>query len=326
MLIKEMLFGYYDTQCIYIIAELNIANYLQDGSQDISYLAKKTNVDENKLYRIMRFLSSKGLFDQSVGMVFSLNKESKQLISTGDSSLNDFVRFHGKYFYQSARKILEGIKTNNIPFNIEFEESFWGFLNHNCDAGKIFNNSMKCASDSQAKIITDIYDFSTYKTVVDLGGGLGSLLVNILHKYKSVTGINLDLPTLSENATNYFISQGLGDRCKYISGSFLEDIPKGCDLYILKAILHGKNDDLSMQVLKKCKSAMPNHGRLLVIDRVISDDNDYVEACANDINMLNVSGGKDRTLEEFKVLFDISGLTIASVKKIQQSLSIIELE
>jgi hypothetical protein len=117
----------------------------------------------------------------------------------------------------------------------------------------------------------------------------------------------------------------LDDRCKYVSGSFLEEIPQHADLYILKAILHGKNDNLSKQVLQNCKSAMPNHGKLLVIERIISDDYDYVDACTNDINMLNVSGGKIRTLDEFKDLFGSVGLAINSIKKIQQSLSIIEL-
>ena len=326
MLIKEMLFGYYNTQCIYVISELKIADYLQNGEKNICYLAGVTKVNEDKLYRIMRFLSSKGLFEQSSNKLFSLNDESKKLISTVDYSLNDFVRFHGKYFYQSARKILTGIKTNNTPFNLEFEEPFWEFLKNNCEAGEIFHNSMKCMSDTQARIISDIYDFSPYKTIVDLGGGLGILLVNILHRYKNIVGINLDLPALSQQAINYFMREGLEGRCVYISGSFLKDIPKEKDLYILKAILHGKSDDISIKILKNCKYAMKTHGKILVIERVISKDFHYIDACINDINMLNVSGGRDRTLEEFKVIFDNAGLTITSIKKIEQSLSIIELK
>lgn len=318
------MFGYYNTQCLYVVAELNIADYLQDDQKHISDIARYAEVDEGKLYRIMRFLSSKNLFNEYQNKIFGLNRESKCLVSTDKSSMKDFVTFHAMYFYQSAKKILEGIKTDQIPFNIEFEQPFWTFLEEDQHAGTMFNRSMKNASDAQAKIIANIYDFSSYKKIVDLGGGLGSLLANILHKYRNCSGINFDLATMHDDAELYFKKQNLSDRLKYISGSFFETIPEGADLYIMKAILHGKKDDISKTILRKCKTAMPNHARLLIIDRIISKDEYYVDACTNDINMLNVSGGKDRTLNEFKHLLSDVDLHINSTYRVSQSLFIIQ--
>lgn len=326
MLIKNMLLSYYDTQALYIASKLKIADILESGEKNIIEIADFLEVSNDKLYRIMRYLSAKGIFIEGTNKIFSNNKQSKFLLTNSKYQLNAFIELHAKYFYKSATNLLAAIKDDSIPFEIEYGEKVWPFLQSNQQANNIFNEAMAQNSYTHIRKLLDIYDFSNYKRIVDLGGGIGSFIIEILKKYSYIKGVCLDLPNLEEKAKELIREQGLANRCQYLAGSFLEEIPKHADLYILKAILHGKNDKSCKDVLINCIDALPNNGRILVIDRVIIKDSDsYIDGCVNDINMLNVSQGKDRSLDEFIQLFKSLDLNIENLYQVEQSLFAIEL-
>ncbi|EKD69769.1 MAG: hypothetical protein ACD_46C00732G0009 [uncultured bacterium] len=115
--------------------------------------------------------------------------------------------------------------------------------------------------------------------IVDVGGGIGSLLANILLKNNNSRGINYDLPELEIAAKKYFQEKNIAPRCQYIGGDFLKSIPTGGDIYLMKAILHGKNDEIAMEILTRCKDVLPRNGRLLVIERIIdkAGNKNYIE-------------------------------------------------
>ncbi|AXA33910.1 methyltransferase [Francisella adeliensis] len=326
MLIKEILLSYYNTQALYVASELKIADLLIKKPKDIYYLAKQVNVNQEKLYRVMRFLASMGIFNELPNKVFINNKESQYLLTANDYCLNDFIKLHAEYFYKSASNLLEGIQDKGIPFKLEFGDNVWQFLEKNNDINKVFTNAMSQNSNIYVESLLNVYDFSKYKKIVDLGGGVGNLLVAILNKYKDTSGICLDLPMLEIRANNLINKENLAERCSYVTGNFLDDIPTNADLYILKAILHGKDDQLCKDILLNCIQVLPERGKILVIDRVIiSHDKSYKDGCINDINMLNVSAGYDRTLNEFTSLFLDVNLKIQNLYQIEQSLFAIEL-
>lgn len=273
----------------------------------------------------MRFLSAKGLFNELPNQFFSLNDESRFLLSSTPGSLKSFIELHGAYFYQGAFKFLESMNNEKTPFEVFFGKSAAKLFEEDPKIGKIYNSAMQEASEYYGKLITNKYDFSSYKTIIDVGGGFGSFLVNILKANPNINGINFDLPSLMNDAEAYFKSEHLSERCCYISGSFFDSIPAGGDLYIFKAIFHGKTDDQALAILKNAKTVLPVTGKILLIERMITPGNNFLDGCLNDINMLNVTKGGVRTFDEYKSLFDISGFLIQKIQPLEDALQIIEL-
>ncbi len=325
MLIKKMLFGYYETQCLYAISRLKIANHLKSSKKPISELATLTGCDENKLYRIMRFVSAKGLFDELPGRIFSLNDESNFLLSSTIGNLKKFIDLHGAYFYQAASKITDSLHNELTPFEIKFGSPAWKLFEEDHQLGQIYNSAMLDLSECYGKLAVKNYDFSPYHTIVDVGGGLGSFLVNILKANPTAQGINFDLPALQKDAETYFNHEGVASRLQYIGGSFFEKIPPGGELYLFKAIFHGKTDEQALLILNNTKKVLPENGKVILIERMIASGNNYVDGCVNDINMLTVTRGGVRTLDEYKSIFAISGFSISQVESLEDAIQIIEL-
>jgi hypothetical protein len=326
MLIKDILYGYYNTQCLYTVSKLRIAEHLKTGSKSITELASLEHCDENQLYRIMRFLSAKGLFDELNDQIFSLNEESNYLLSSTSGNLKNFIDLHALYFYQAATKIFESMSAKSTPFEIKFGKPAWKLFEERPDVGQIYNVAMQEVSEYYGKLAIKKYDFSLYKTIVDVGGGLGSFLVNILRSNASANGINFDLPSLQDDAERYFIQEGMSLRCQYIAGNFFETIPATGDLYIFKAIFHGKTDEQALRILHNTKRVLPTHAKLLLIERMITHDDNFIDGCLNDINMLNITNGCVRTLEEYKELFKVSGFSISQIEPLEDALQMIELQ
>ena len=186
---------------------------------------------------------------------------------------------------------------------------------------------MRENSELYGRLISEVYDFSPYKTIVDVGGGVGSLLANILLKNEKAYGINYDFPDLKKASESYFKTKGIASRTKYIGGDFNQFVPDGGDLYIMKAVLHAREDTSAITVLNQCKTVLSGQEKLLIVERVISESGkDYSDACVNDMNMLHVTYGKVRTLNEFKTLFKQADFFIKKIFPVMDAMSIIELE
>ncbi|VVC75572.1 Multifunctional cyclase-dehydratase-3-O-methyl transferase TcmN [Aquicella siphonis] len=327
MLIRDLLFAYYDTQCLYVAACLNIADHLQSGPKSIAELAGLARSNEDKLYRIMRYLSAKGLFDELSGRVFQINPESACLVSSRSGGLKHFIRLHSQYFYPAASELLNSLRSDLSPFELQFGKPSGQYFQDNVEAGEVYHHAMMENSEWFARQAVEAYDFSPYQTLVDIGGGIGTLLAAILLKYKNAKGINFDLPELQEPAERYFKTKGLASRCRFIGGDFLEGIPAGGDLYIMKSVIHGKDDSMALRLLGQFKPFLAPPVKLLVMERVLQGSGAvYLQACLNDINMLNVTRGRVRTYAEYEELFTRSGLTINKLYELQNAFCIMEVQ
>ena len=324
--VKQLLFGYYDTQCLFAVSKSGVLEYLSTQPKNIMLLSKQAGVNAESLYRIMRYLAAKGLFDELSGKNFKLNQASNYFIKCNQNRLKNFICLHGQYFYQAAKNIGKNLTSGKMPFELSFGFPAGKLFEGQSDASTIYHEAMLENSEILGKYIVEAYNFSSYKVIVDIGGGLGSLLANILLTYKDVQGINFDRPNLKEAAEKNFRALGLSGRYQFIGGDAFESIPSGGDLYILKAMLHGMSNQQVVSILKNCEAVLrSNNGKLLAIERVIQKDNHYIEACINDINMLNVTKGKVRTRCEFEEIFKQAGLFVENVYYVSEAINILEL-
>jgi len=169
------------------------------------------------------------------------------------------------------------------------------------------------------------YDFSGFEKIVDVGGGNGALIAAILDKVPGATGVTFDLPPSAARAKTYIGARGLAGRCEVVGGDFFESVPADGDAYALKMIVHDWDDERSIAILKNVRKAIRPDGRVLLMEAVI-DPATAAGAPGKllDVNMLVMTGGRERTAEEFAALYRASGFELTRIVQAGPMMSVIE--
>lgn len=323
-MLPRLLFGYKATQCLYVAAKLNIADQLINGEKHIDELANIVNAKPEPLYRVLRCLVSLGVFSQA-DKTFSLNEAAKRLETHSDNSLKDFIILCGEELYQATGGLLYSVQNDSPAFDHIFGTSHWEYLERHPEKANIFHDAMERGSKPTVKSVIQHYDFKPYKHIIDVGGGKGHFVCEILKQNQDAIGKVLDLPNAQPASEKFIKQQGLSSQCSFVAGDFFKSIPEGGDLYLLQVVLHDWDDERALQILKNCKQAMVATGTLLIVEKVIETDtaaNDL--AYLGDINMLVMLPGKERTLDEFKELLQEAGFKFKQRIKTDTVFSIIE--
>ncbi|PIF46129.1 O-methyltransferase [Chryseobacterium sp. 52] len=306
----ELISGYWIACCIRTVAQLDIADKLLSGTKTLSELAKDSESDETSLYRLLRAVTSVGIFNEREDGAFELNDFGATLLTDVSGSVKPWALANLGEHYPAFGELFYGVKTGKVPFDHAHGVPVWDYYKQNPEAGLNLAKSMAGMSGAVLKTIINAYDFSPYKTLIDIGGGNGALMFAVLDAASQSTGIIFDEPYVVEQTVN-LIPEDLKERCAVVGGSFFEEIPAGADLYTAKWVIHDWNDEESVKILNNIRQAMPNGGKLLIIDSVIPDNSQNKPHAGKllDINIMALTTGKERTLSEFKVLVEKAGLT-----------------
>ena len=322
----QMIMGNWVSQSIYAAAQLGIADYLKDGDKSYVELATLTATHKQSLYRLLRALASLGIFAEVASGKFTMTPLATFLRSDVPSSLRDFSIMMSDYgHYGSWGNILNAVQTGKSGFEHLFGINVFEYYAQNPEPAAIFDQAMTSLySCENTAIITD-YDFSPIENIVDVGGGQGSLLISILQANPNMTGILFDLPDVIERSEPHIAASGLSSRCQLVSGNFFESVPAGVEAYILKHVIHDWDDERSISILKQCHQAMVDNGKVLIVEQVIPAGNDPFIGKLMDVNMLVMCpGGKERTAEEFRILFAEAGFKLTKIVPIRGVVSVIE--
>jgi O-methyltransferase domain len=239
--------------------------------------------------------------------------------------MRGLVIFTGAPFYlQAWQEFLYSIQTGKPAWEKVHGMPFYDYLRQHPEAGTIFAEALTSLSEGEAEALAAAYDFSRFRTLVDVGGGQGKLLTTILKATPSLRGVLFDQPEVVEAARELIASVGLTDRCERVAGDFFQSVPPGGDVYILKYILQDWDDERSGMILKNCRQAMTKDTTLLIIAPVIPPPGQPHYAKFEDLEMLVLEGSEDRTVEEYATLLDRAQFKLARVVNTQAYLSIIE--
>jgi O-methyltransferase len=313
--LQELIGSMRVTQLIYVAATLGIAEQLKDGPKSIAELASTAAVDPNALYRVLRALASHGIFAETGESHFALTPQAELLREDVPGSLRAWaMMLGGESFWKPWGELLACVKTGETAFNRVFGMGRWEYLAAHPDAAETFNRMAASNTDGRATPILEAYDFSAATTVIDLGGGRGVLLAAILAKHPGVKGVLTDLPAVVDEATAFIATQGLGARCAVVGNDLLASVPEGGDIYVMKSVLHGLNDDQAVAVLKHCRAVMTASAKLLVIEAVLPPHGSPSPL----INMLDVhrmvmTGSQERSQEELRAFLETAGFTLHRV-------------
>ena len=271
--------------------------------KSVAELAEATGADEPALTRLLRALAALGLCDRVDDRRFT-NTE----LGEAFRAVSGWARHIGQPGHWQAYGSLEhSIRTGDQAFTAVHGQPLWDYLANHPDEQKIFDEAMTAMSQAAADQVVEAYDFSGFGTVVDVGGGHGTLLAALLTRYPSVQGVLFDQPNVVAGAQEFLIAWGVAQRCRAVGGSFFDTIPEGGDAYLLKSVLHDWPDAESIEILRNCRRSMPAHARLLLVEQLLDQSPDPVRTALSDLTMLVVAGGQERTTDEYRWLLKAAG-------------------
>lgn len=320
----KMVTGFWLSQAIYVAAKLGIADLLKDGPRSSVALAAATQSDTAALYRLMRALSSVGIFTELHSDCFALSDLAQSLRTDVHGSLRHMVITLGEIHYQACGCLLHSVRTGSPAFDHIFEASLFDYLQRNANAADAFHRGMANVSSMLAYAVLMAYDFVGVSSIIDIGGGHGELLEKILQFHPNVTGTVLDTASTIEAAKRQPRNNACARRFSYVAGDFFVSIPKGADAYLLCGVIHDWDDSRATTILKNCREAMMKNSRLLLVDMVVPEAPSASFSNLLDLNMLVMTGGRERTQAEFAALLDGAGYKLTRIIPTMAPQSIIE--
>jgi hypothetical protein len=322
----RLIIGRWVSHMIYVAAKLELADHLKRGPRTVEELATAVEVQGPALYRLLRALASVGVFAETKGKRFKLTPLAALLQKDIPGSMHAAARMWGEKFQEDAwAQLLHGIKTGETPFFKAHGVPPFEYLEKHPEALKIFGEAMTSVSSTENPAIAAGYKFSGIQTLVDVGGGHGSLLSTILKVNPKLKGVLFDQPSVITRAKQdgHVTAKGIPERCTLESGDFFEALPKDGDAYIMKRVLHDWDDERCAKILANCCAAMSKKGRVLVVESVIPPGNGPDRGKLADMQML-IMGGRERTKQEFAAVFRAAGLKLTRVVPTKCPLSIVE--
>jgi hypothetical protein len=319
--------AYWVSQLVFVAARLGIADALRRGPLTPAALAKRVGARAPELRRVLRALASVGVFAEAARGKFRLNPAASTLRSDVPGSLRPFaLMMVDDYNWDGWRELLQGVRDGVVPFQHLHGMPIFDYLRANPEKDREFSLSMASISGPENAAVAAGYDFGRFGTLVDVGGAHGHLLSTILRRHRRLRGILYDQPQVVAGAgkSGFLQAPGIAGRTTVQGGDFFREVPVGADAYLMKYILHDWNDDQSTAILAHCRAAMNPGGRVLVAEHIIRPGNAPDWGKLLDINMLVLTGGQERTREEFRDLFARAGLRLRRVHKTAAAVSILE--
>lgn len=316
------------SQAICVAARLGIADLLRDGPLPAEDIAAASRCDAPSLLRLMRALASLGVVRQHDNGAFALAPLGMPLCSNARHSVRSWAVWWGRYSWPVWGNLHARIRTGRKPAAPLSKAGLFEHMERDPEMAATFNGAMAEMSRLIADALIRHHDFSDIRHVVDVGGGHGELLSAILAAYPGIRGTLFDLPHVVDAARQYIKLSGLESRCDFLAGSFLEQMPEAADAYLLKSILHDWDDAHCARILDNCRRAVPEHGRLLLIEYIAAESPAVTPGDQNiarsDLNMLLALGGKERTQGEFDTLLSAHGFSLTKITPVGMNRSLIE--
>ena len=319
----QAMFGFMVTKCLSAVAFHRIPDALENGPLYYTALASETGTDQRALHRVMRLLSSIGIFAEVEPGTYGLTPASEYLRSGHPESMRGLaVMLTSESHWLPWGRLEDTLQSGMSGPRHAFGTDIFSWFQHadNQEQWQIFNVAMTSFSSGTSHAVVGSYDFSRFRHIVDVGGGHGYFLRTLLNAAPDARGTLFDLPAVVAGAPAH-------DRVDVASGSFFDGVPAGGDCYTLKHIIHDWSDDQCRQILGHIAAALADDGRVLVCETVMPEIAAPHPAKFMDVNMLAMTeGGCERTEKEFAALFASAGLRLKAIHPTPSPISVIEAE
>ena len=319
----EMAAAYWAAQAIYVAAKLGIADLLAEGPKSSIELAAATGTDAPSLFRLMRALANLGILSHAGSDYFALTSLGEALQSDIPGSMRAMIISLGEIHYQAWGSLLHSIQTGSSAFKHALGRDLFAYLQAEAAAADSFNQGMTNLSAMLSYAMLSAYDLSKVSHVIDIGGGHGMFLRNILKVYPRLKATVFDVPSAIETAERLSKDASI-QALSFVSGDFFRSIPSGADAHILCGVVHDWDDDRAVTILRNSRKAIEQSGILLLVEMVVPEDDTSCFSKLLDLNMLVMNGGRERTRAEFHTLLRTAGYKLTKVVPTLAPQSVIE--
>jgi hypothetical protein len=297
--------------CLHVVVTLRVAEHIEAGKSEIGEIADAARCDRWVLHRILQQLVSKGVFDEPESGRFALNQAARELMHPMMRIGMDLDGFGGRMAHAWGT-MLKFVRTGEPAYRDVFGLPFWEDLDAHPEIAAEFDQLIGAMGHGTPDADFEIAGgWDAVRWVVDVGGGTGLMLAELLKLRPQLRGTLVDLPRTVARAVT-------GERATTAGQSFFDPLPAGADLYLLRGILNDWGDRESLTILRRCAEAAGNHGRVIVLKSVQPDDT---------LRPLTIEtilcGGKPRTVSEFRELAQQAGLAVRSAQQ-QKSYFVVE--
>ena len=310
--LRRKISGFIISQAIYAVGRLGIADLLADGPVAAEDLAAATGVDADALQRFLRALAAEDMFVEEPAGTFALTRLGGLMRSDVPGSLVHFSALMAEEAYVAWSEALHSLRTGKAAFEEVYGKPHFEWLAEHPEASEKFNRAQAGLVALRLLPLLE-RPWNDVGTVVDVGGGNGVLLTELLGRHEHLEGIVFDLPHVVAEAKRTLAEGGVADRATCVGGDFFDRIPAGRDVYVLTQILHDWSDDEAVTILRRTRDAIPADGRLLIVEQVVPAGDAPHPAKLLDLHMLVLLGGKERTEAQWIDLLTRGGFELVSV-------------
>jgi hypothetical protein len=307
------------------VVEFGIADRIEQGPGTAGDLAAELGLNADALYRVMRMLAASGIFTEDERGTFSATPLSSVLAEGTDGSVRDLLRLPWQEIvWQTYLAMPHTLVTGEPAFDHAHGKAFFEYLAEHADANNQFDAGMALISGPEEARVAEAYPYGRHTRLVDIGGGRGGLLAAVLARHKALSAVLFDQQQVVDGET--LLDPSDAGRCELVAGDFFESVPGGADLYLMKRILHDWDDDQVLKILGCCSVAMTEDARLLIVEAIVAPGNTPDVVKAQDVGMMLLSPGRERTLVEYERLLANSKLRVLDVHPVAPpaNVSIIE--
>ncbi|GAA2778007.1 methyltransferase [Crossiella cryophila] len=324
--VTHLLSGATRTMVVGAAARLGLPDHLNHTPRTAEDIAAACGIPAPQALRLLRALADLGLcVDGHTG--FTATEAGTLLRSDVDGSLRAYALLasHPTGLEPLARLDFS-LRTGRAAFPEVFGREVFEHFAADPELAALYNSAMGQPTRHIANTLPELYDFTRYTSITDVGGGNGSLLICLLHRFPALRGLVFDTQAAIPEAAEVVRQAGLSDRCGTQAGDFFTEVPRGADLFVLKWILHDWDDEQAVRILANCRAALPDHGRILIVDEVLPERGNPIQPRdpgLTDIRMMVLYGGRERTRAEFEQLCDRAGLTVTTAVR-RDGVSLVE--
>jgi hypothetical protein len=313
-------------QALCAAASLGVADLLADTERHVEDVATALHVDENALFRTLRFLAGHAVFRQTARSTFANTPLSYYMRSDVPGSVRSILVFRGGgYYFSPFVEFLSAVETGQPSRARVLGKSGFQYLRRHPEEERVFDEAMTAISGLWAQAVAAAYDFGRWDTLMDLGGGNGLLLATILHAHPGLRGVLADEPTVIARAQMSGMLMGdLASRTRWEPCDFFEVVPAGSRAVLMKNVLHDWDDQQAHRILLNCRRAVPNDGALLLVEYCVGEDNVPSLGKTIDLVMLTVTGGRERTIDEHQRLLDGAGFSLERTVQVSPEIMLLE--
>ncbi len=308
----NLITGHWRSCAVHAAAKLGVADALRNGPRSAAELAPELGVHAGALHRLLRALASLGVFAERGGR-FELTPMADLLRSNRAGSMRALSLSIGGAPLAAWGALATSVRTGEPAFEQVHGEPFFAYLASHEEAGRAFDEAMLEQSALSHAAIVSAYDFSSFRTIVDVGGGAGALMERLLRKFTGLRGVVFDRPQVIARARARFGESDLADRVECVAGDFFDRVPEGADAYILAMVIHDWNDADAARILRAVRRAMAPGAKILLSELLIPPGNTPYFGKLLDLDMLVSFGGRERTTDEYRALLAEAGLSLSRV-------------